>query len=179
MMDKIYTGIGSRETPPEVLDSMEEMAIQLAKMGWVLRSGGAPGADQAFEEGSALADWDLREIFLPWPNFEADAREPYRNKDKEFPFPTQEAHVVAAEHHPRWRYLSQGAQKLHARNVHQIMGIDLLTPTSFVICYTVGGKGGGGTGQALRISNAYDVPVIDLGGMSFEDAVRVIGEIVD
>ena len=41
----IYTGIGSRKTPPGILAQMSELAAFLARSGWVLRSGGAPGAD--------------------------------------------------------------------------------------------------------------------------------------
>ena len=46
-MSKIYTGIGSRETPEEVLKDMKKLGYILAENGWSLRSGHAPGADQA------------------------------------------------------------------------------------------------------------------------------------
>ena len=64
---KFYAGIGSRKTPPSILRIMEHWADTLARDGWVLRSGGAPGADSAFERG-ALAG--TTQIFLPWPGFE-------------------------------------------------------------------------------------------------------------
>lgn len=41
------------------------------------------------------------------------------------------------------------------------MGWDLSTLSDFVICYTKGGKGSGGTGQALRIAKVYNVPIFD------------------
>ena len=44
-----YAGIGSRRTPPELLDEMEVLGRQLAIADYVLRSGGAKGADSAFE----------------------------------------------------------------------------------------------------------------------------------
>jgi predicted Rossmann fold nucleotide-binding protein DprA/Smf involved in DNA uptake len=47
-MGMIYAGIGSRETPKEVLKSMTNYAKELSATGWVLRSGGADGADTAF-----------------------------------------------------------------------------------------------------------------------------------
>jgi len=51
-----YAGIGSRKTPPDILALMEACAYKLARYGWNLRSGGAPGADQAFERGVAQAN---------------------------------------------------------------------------------------------------------------------------
>jgi hypothetical protein len=36
-------------------------------------------------------------------------------------------------------------------------------PVSFIVCYTPGGSGQGGTGQALRVARAYNIPVTDLG----------------
>ena len=48
---KWYTGVGSRETPSDILEVMESVGYALASQGWTLRSGGAVGADQAFERG--------------------------------------------------------------------------------------------------------------------------------
>lgn len=44
-----WTGIGSRETPLALLSKMTEVAEFLGKAGYVLHSGGAIGADMAFE----------------------------------------------------------------------------------------------------------------------------------
>lgn len=49
---KYYTGVGSRETPEEILKVMEDLAFNLRETGWILRSGGAEGADTAFEVNS-------------------------------------------------------------------------------------------------------------------------------
>lgn len=46
-----YTGVGSRETPNKVIDLMYRIAKFLAERNWILRSGGAVGADKAFENG--------------------------------------------------------------------------------------------------------------------------------
>jgi predicted Rossmann fold nucleotide-binding protein DprA/Smf involved in DNA uptake len=42
---KFYAGIGSRETPPDILEWMTSLAANLETMNYVLRSGGAQGAD--------------------------------------------------------------------------------------------------------------------------------------
>jgi predicted Rossmann fold nucleotide-binding protein DprA/Smf involved in DNA uptake len=61
----IYAGIGSRETPPDVQKLIFDIADKLAKKGYVLRSGGADGADLTFEAGCDNSN-GLKEIFLPW-----------------------------------------------------------------------------------------------------------------
>lgn len=156
-MNKIYTGIGSRETPPDILTIMTQSAQRLGVMGWTLRSGCAPGADTAFEQG---AKGYSTELYLPWRNFEG--RKDHQVKLTE---PSIDALRLAAVYHPNWANCSQGAQKLHARNVHQVYGPDILNPqfSNFVACWTVGGSGKGGTGQALRIARGHNVPIYDLG----------------
>jgi hypothetical protein len=73
--------------------------------------------------------------------------------------------LLASQFHPAWDRLSYGARMLHARNVHQVLGANILAPvfSSFVVCWTRDGLGGGGTGQAIRIAERYNVPVFDLG----------------
>lgn len=41
---KAYAGIGSRETPLQILSLMEQIAMSLSKVGFTLRSGYADGA---------------------------------------------------------------------------------------------------------------------------------------
>jgi hypothetical protein len=130
---------------------MTAVAKHLAARGLVLRSGAARGADSAFEAGAG----ELKEIFLPWPGFNGSR--------SSFSSPPPHAFSLAARHHPAWDRCSPAAQKLHARNSCQVLGPDLKTPSSFVICWTPGGSGSGGTGQALRIADHHDVPSFDMG----------------
>ncbi len=48
---KYYTGIGSRETPEDIQITMKGIAEKLYNLEYILRSGGADGADRAFEYG--------------------------------------------------------------------------------------------------------------------------------
>lgn len=146
----VYAGIGSRETPQEVLDIFQEIAKELALKKFILRSGGADGADSAFERGCDEVKGD-KEIYLPWKNFNGNKSELYT--------PTKEAFLVSSKYHLRWSYLKQGVKNLHARNVHQILGKDLNNPVDFVICWT---KGSGGTMQTLRIAMGYKEKVIPI-----------------
>lgn len=156
----VYTGIGSRSTPDDVLSYMEEIAEHLAAQGWILRSGAAPGADSAFERGALRPpDHLLPEVYLPWAGFEG------RQGPEYIESPQSEAFEVAACFHPVWNRLSRPAHCFHARNAHQVLGRDVTQPvlSKFVLCWTPGGSGRGGTGQAIRIADAYGVPVYDLG----------------
>lgn len=157
---KPWTGIGSRNTPDAILELMRQMAALLYMEGWTLRSGGAPGADTAFEGGaSPFGDYSRCEIFLPWEGFEHRDDNMVRRTE-----PQREAYEIAAQFHPVWDKLTSGGKRLHARNVHQILGYDVTDPqlTRFVMCWTRGGTGAGGTGQALRIARHYSVPIFDL-----------------
>ena len=151
---RYYAGIGSRETPPTIQALMGQMARHLAQKGYVLRSGGAGGADTAFEVGCNAVKGS-KEIYLPWPKFQ--------DSDSQLILKDKKAEEIAEKFHPYWHNLSQGARKLQARNSHQVLGEDLETPSAFVICYTAGGKKKGGTGQAIRIAEAYNIPVFDCG----------------
>lgn len=145
-----YAGIGSRETSQEFLDLFTRVAKYLSTKDCVLRSGGAKGSDKAFELGATH-----KEIYLPWKGFEGNNSNLIVKDERAF--------EIAAKYHPRWDYLSQGVRLLQARNSHQILGNDLKSPSDFVICWTKGGKGGGGTGQALRVAKDYNIPIFDCG----------------
>jgi hypothetical protein len=130
---------------------MTGIAKFLASHKIVLRSGHADGADMAFEDG--VIDPELKEIWIPWKGF---------NGSKSTLTPTNDAFILAARFHPHWKKLKEGAKKLHARNGHQILGADLQSPVSFVICWTEDGLASGGTGQALRIAHEWKIPVFNL-----------------
>jgi len=161
-----YAGIGSRETPPAALDLMARAASWLAVEGWVLRTGMATGADQAFYRG-AQAHGPF-ELYLPWPTFEADARSPSRAEQLVLDQPTPAAYELAARFHPAWSRLTRGARALHARNCHQVLGADLASQARFVLCWTpdgsLDGRGRrvGGTGQALRIAHHHGIAIFNL-----------------
>lgn len=148
---KYYTGIGSRDTPEHVLDEMTQLAREFVKRGWTLRSGGAQGADTAFEKDAMF----FKEIYLPWKGFNGNGSELFES--------SEEAFELAARSHPAWHRCSEGARKIHARNVHQVLGRDLKTPSSVVVCWTRGGRFIGGTAQALRIAKSWHIPIFNLG----------------
>lgn len=153
-----YAGIGSRKTPVQILDRMTAAAGRLARAGYTLRSGGADGADKAFELGAGVHS----QVYLPWAGFNG-------SKSMLYP-PSAEAFDIAAGLHPAWGRLSPAARKLMARNTHQILGGDCRTPARFVVCWTPDGceseaergPNTGGTGQAIALASRNGIPVFNL-----------------
>jgi hypothetical protein len=134
----------------------------LAAMGFTLRSGGAQGADESFESGvdeyAKCHDVDpstLKEIYLPWKGFRKN-QSPLFGSDKA-------ARMLAKQYHPRWEIVSCSGRDFHARNCYQVLGRDLATPSAFVLCWTPDGKIVGGTGQALRIAEDHQIPILNFG----------------
>jgi hypothetical protein len=153
-----YTGIGSRSTPEDILKDMTNIATNLELSGFTLRSGGANGADSAFEAG--VSDPRNADIYLPWSGFN-------RNTSALFDI-TQEALDMAKAFHPAWDRCSPAARKFHARNCYQVLGRYLDQPSDFVLCWTPGGAWTGGTAQALRIAYAHKIPIFNMSDDDWE-----------
>lgn len=155
-----YAGIGARATHPDILRRMERIAHRLSELGYTLLSGGADGADSAFEAGC----FGQKQIFLPWPGFHHLQGRHCVN------LPSSEAFRVAATIHPVWHQLQDSFRSLMARNSHEVLGADLRSPVDFVVCWTPDGcesrstrsRGTGGTGQAIELADLWGVPVINL-----------------
>ena len=146
-----YAGIGSRETPVSICNIMSEIALKLDNLGHILYSGGALGADEAFEKGAKN-----KIVFLPWNGF--------NNKYSDnihYIIPDYNEELIR-KYHPKFSGLSSGALKLMSRNSYQVLGLDLKSPVDFIICWTKDGKASGGTGQALRIAKDYKIPIFNL-----------------
>ena len=170
-----YAGIGSRETPQEVLDKMTQAATYLESLGYTLRSGGAKGADTAFEKGVK----SKKQIF---GGFDATG-----DREK----------AVAHEIHPNLRGAMEASKKraiangkngersawavenLMARNTNQIFGENLDTPVDFVLAYDPSGwigKGArpqkGGTLQAIEMAYRKGIPVINMADTNWRDQLK-------
>lgn len=160
---KIYAGIGSRETPSDVLQLMTAMAGKLESSGHLLRSGGAVGADQAFQRG--VQDPRHMAIYLPSQSFMGQlASMPGRYDASRLPS-WREALETVPLYHPAPHMLKPFAQALMARNAYQVLGPDLQTPARMVVAWAPGGYENappplgareGGTGQALRIARRWN-----------------------
>ncbi|MCF8001189.1 MAG: hypothetical protein K9K76_04980 [Halanaerobiales bacterium] len=162
-----YAGIGSRQTPQDILKIMEHLALCLGKNNYILRSGGSPGADTAFETGAKKAEANY-EIFLPWNKFRDRMGKNYIDVSTLDTF--DKAKKIAKQNHPYFNELSPDSKKLIIRDTYQVLGKDLNTPSEFVVCWTPDGcitdrdrsKETGGTGQAISIASKRGIPIFNL-----------------
>lgn len=168
---KFYTGVGSRETPEEYLKIMTELAMHLDRQGWILRSGGSWGADEAFQKGTQ----NYSNIFLPTNYFRKnEGIKGVHISDTE---KIREAMYIVSKFnlHERWNELinSKGgltSLQMHTRNVFQVLGENLNNPSKFLVCYTRDGAtkleemtpDTGGTRTALRLACHFNVPIFNL-----------------
>ena len=162
MSDFYYAGIGSRETPQDICALETKIAARMEELGFILRSGGAKGSDAAFEAG--VKDPSRKQIFLPSEDWNIP------------PGIKQSAQQTAMRIHGNWNsprmtsYDGYG-QRAHTRNVFQILGKDLISPSSLVICWTPGGEPVGGTRTAILLAQERNIPVFNL----FHDERALLG----
>lgn len=158
---KYFTGVGSRNTPSFICELFTKIAEELSP-DYTLRSGGADGADAAFEKGAG----DNKEIWLPWKNFNKNTSTLTFDKRA-----TEILRSVISEQH--FSCLTDAGVRLHSRNVHQIKGVlEDEIPSSFVLCWTVDAQdAAGGTATAIRLAKSLNIPVYNFGNCkTVEDA---------
>jgi hypothetical protein len=124
-----------------------------AEEGWILRSGGAPGADSAFERGCDLVGGE-KQIFLPWKGFNG-------NPGIAHDVP-KVAFMLLDDLFPEAKDRKPSVRNLLARNMQQILGPNLDDPSDLVICWMKKRTPTGGTGWAFRAAKEFGIPVINL-----------------
>lgn len=135
-----YTGVGSRETPDDICAVMTMLASELELIGFILRSGHAKQADQAFENG--VKNYKHKEIYLSGHISDA-------------------AWEIVEQVHPKPEYARQ-YRGILGRDVYQVLGRNLDKPSKFLVSWTKGGQLVGGTATTIRVAMLYDVPVFNL-----------------
>jgi hypothetical protein len=156
---------------------MERISARLAARGWVLRSGGACGADSAFARGAAR-NAGISDIFVPWRGFNGVTGGIVGSVQS-----AARAAEIAAAAHPIWDRLALSVRALHTRNVFQVLGASLDRPSAFLLCWTPDGaeceatssRSTGGTRTAIVIAHRYAVPVVNL---ARSDSMSRLEEIV-
>lgn len=159
--------IGSRRIEHPEYRVLVNAAKYLCNQDFCITSGGAKGADSAGEEGADMVHGSKLIYHLPnrvtTRNYDIKEVQDIMNENR------HKALLVAKDMHPAWEKLSTHVKELMTRNVFQVMGHELDNPVEFVVCYTSDGaeesttQETGGTGQAIRIANRMNIPVINLG----------------
>ena len=183
-----FAGIGSRTIPKQTGYDMLTISHYLTENGYTLRSGNATGSDQAFASGVRNSN---AQIWLPWKDFEVEFRLEHPNHsyrlvgDECCPGePDPEAWDSVEKFHPYYKKMLAKKDTLESkkyyefmrfmsRNYRQVKGWG--EPDSeFVICWTHDGTDVGGTGQAIRIANHYNIPVFNMFNMNAKEVFHEI-----
>lgn len=165
MMLRYYTGIGAHATPPDVLELMGAFARNRARQGIVLRSGGSPGADMAFELGCGGGP---KEIYVPWAGFNGNPSLLVMTGDLLARVTASDAwralrEALAAETPPvDLDALPDEQRRLYARDVCQVLGADLITPSELVMCWTPASSEREGTRIALYVAEEAGIAIDNL-----------------
>lgn len=156
--EKIFAGIGNRDTPPYFAELITLIGKRLHAHGYTWATGGSGNADLATMNVSMDGY-----LYVPWNNFSG-----FQMK---YAIP-QAAFKIASEHCPGWTKFSDGVKKLHARNMMIISGphVNPDDAVDLVICYTRDGcdcranrsSQTGGTGSAISYADSLDIPIINL-----------------
>ena len=153
--------IGSQETNRDLLEYIGALGVSIVRLGGVVASGNAPGADQAWARGGNLIDPSRVELCLPWKGFEKGAIHS-ANRVRVLAPPAEDPSSqyyfdIAEAAHPTWGALTVPGRYLHARNVMIVKG------SAFVVgSINHQKRGGGGTGSAFRIAKLFEIPTYDI-----------------
>lgn len=174
MKFKFYTGVGSRNTPENITDLMSNIAVVLYGADYTLRSGRADGSDYAFQRGAEyqhkqkamISSTRLKqEIYVPNKRFNVKYGRLGELDPSEWDN-YEEAEDLMFSIHPKGQFLRGFAREAHIRNMYQVLGRDLNTPSEFLICYAETDRFGnalGGTASAWKLATRYNIPCYNLG----------------
>lgn len=182
-LKRYYAGIGSRQTPFKICNLMSELSNKLETEGLILRSGGAIGADKAFELG--VSEPEHKEIYTISTELnEQGLRELIFYLNQEEIGISEIVWSSVKKYHPYSHKLTPYIYGLMARNYYQVMGykeceeyednkliiIIKECPSLFILCWTKDGCNShhtrsyltGGTGQAISIASDNNIPIYNL-----------------
>ncbi len=146
----------------------------MAEKRWVLHTGAAQGADQAYAVGALKAGGRVM-LHLPWGTYERawvdEACSRFRNqvRTEEVEKSSQGERAISSVFvfHPAAERVSRGVLLLHARNFNIVVP-EHPHPVDFMVAFP--GPSGGGTMQGVRIADAFHVPMVRLDQVSGPEA---------
>lgn len=167
-----WTGIGSRDITQEEYQWAVLVGEQLTRRyGMILRSGGAGGADTAFQHGVCNVDFRRCEIWIPWEGFLPEQVHPdfggceyivaglKRTNDAEW-FYTEHTNIM-----PWFSNMKASNKLLHGRNYYQVVGKEKAPKSSvciFIADENSNGDISGGTRSAVLVARHYKIPTYNL-----------------
>lgn len=146
---RYYAGTGDREVPANIREMLTGYAKKLDSLGYILRTGGGEGCDEAFEAGAKN-----KELILPYSR--------YNNKRKGFIYTRTPGSYNSLKllRCRSWRIRSY-IIPLFERVYFELMGINNEPVSEFLLCYVTNTQHGCG-GHAVRIAKFGRIPVFNI-----------------
>lgn len=154
MKRKIVTLIGTREPLFEYHDLMVRIGKAFSDKGYIARSGGAIGSDSLF-----LKEYDPS-LTIVYRNDDREGCINVKNHNNYYEF-----ELLASRVNTHWEFMPVNHKELHARNIPQIMGLNLNTYSDLVIfCANENYRGqvSGGTATAVKTARRLNIPTINI-----------------
>lgn len=162
---RVVAGIGSRELGMREAARCYYFGLLFADYGWGFRTGRARGADERFAFGYRLG-FGVPQYCVPWDSYnlaEVDAcRPPAYSLDRLDPAARDRLCDLVRTLHPAGPNLTNGAMRLHARNIIILLGPNLDDPVKAVFALPRLSGHLGGTGFGMQLARHYDIPLFDL-----------------
>ena len=154
---KYVTIIGSRSITVQEENILKEIAQKYHNLGYILRSGGANGAD------SIVNEFENKEIYIPWNgfnNFEHNGESVFELSR----IPGSLDAIRAARRvHPAPHKLTMASEKLHGRNYFQVFGQNgIASELVLFVADEVDGEVCGGTRTAVTLAREAGIETINL-----------------
>lgn len=157
MKRKIVTLIGTRYPNEEYKQLMIRIGKAFSDRGYGARSGGAIGSDTLF-----LTEYDPTLTIVYRPDDRPGCVN-VKNHENYYEF-----ELLASRVHGSgvgWEFMPIGHQELHARNVPQVMGLNLKSYSDLVVfCAeeSIHGTVSGGTATAVKIARSLNIPTLNI-----------------
>lgn len=160
--NRMFTVVTHGDVPDDTMNIIEAFCRKLIEKGFTYRYDG-----DARSKASLLAytaSKQRSEIFLPWKKFNTDV-------DATLAYPKEDAYRIGAFYHTKLNDLAGPVKGFIARNVHVLLGGELNTPLSLLICYTEDGsevtkgmdyKKAGNASFFIRVCEDLDIPVFNM-----------------
>lgn len=163
-----YTGVGSRETPLDVLFLMVRLGRTMCDLGRRLRSGDAIGADYAFYVGARLSERFNEigaRIYLSRDGYQERFHNPQLGfyNAQLFTETYDDARLIAEEARGGFWGLGRGGIELMTRNTYQVLSESLEDVSGAMYYWGIpvgkpeNEKIRGGTNAALQIAKRFGV----------------------
>lgn len=159
---KTFYFLSTHDISEDIHNMATTLSSKLIELGYVFRYSG----DTRSKTESAIFTIakNKSEVYLPWKKFNLNVK-PTVARPKDY------AYKHAAIYHKKINDMSPTVKNFLARSIHIMLGEDLLTPLTFLICYSEDGaelskdidyKNNVTTGFFIKVCEDLDIPVFNL-----------------